>query len=159
MGAHTDVDLQTLQPASLPGDSGRSQYDTAFVPAGPVGLLLHHTHLRGATIDMHMGIIHAHHRVDIRYLDMPYQLLMPTVLDFAFDRVHIAAARNRTVLKEWPAFDRNIYHRAIAKGNCDPVASSKTRAPSGRGPAPGRTGFRIFRLSDPGRLWVTRGRK
>ena len=45
---------------------------------------------------------------------MPYQLLKPSILDFAFDRVHFAAAGNRTVLKAWPTFDHGTYHRALA---------------------------------------------
>ena len=45
---------------------------------------------------------------------MPHQLLKPSILDFAFDRVHIAASATRSVLKASPNFDRAIYHRALA---------------------------------------------
>ena len=82
VGIHSDsCDLQALQPAPLPGASGRSEYDPGFVSAGPLGLSLHHTHLLGATVDLSAGIIRAHNRIDIRLLEMPYQLLRPTVLE------------------------------------------------------------------------------
>ena len=36
--------------------------------------LLHPTHLLGATIDMHIGVIRAHHRIDIRYQIFRYAI-------------------------------------------------------------------------------------
>ena len=48
-------------------------------------------------------------------MDIPYQLFNTTVCDFAFDRVHIATARQRTVLHDAPAVDPNIFQQAINK--------------------------------------------
>ena len=59
--------------------------------------------------------IHAHNCLKLHYMDIPYQLFNSTVCDFAFDRVHMASARQRTVLRDAPAIDPIVFQRAIRK--------------------------------------------
>eukprot|EP00973_Karenia_brevis_P057502 7997253-Karenia_brevis.AAC.1 len=105
--------MGALQPAPLPGAAGRKEWDPPFVPAGPHGHLLLQTHQLGAMVDLRLGIIRAFNRIDIRYLEMPIQLLKPAIREFSFDMIHIASARTRTLLKDALAVDMLTYKRAL----------------------------------------------
>ena len=109
----SDTDLSKLTPAPLPGDCGRAAWKSADTPSGPVGLLLQHTHLLGGALAMKSHTIAAHNRIHIHYFDLPFQLLHSTICQFAFDQVHIASSRQRTVLQDSPTVAVDAYRRAM----------------------------------------------
>ena len=108
-----DVDLSDLTPAPLPGDCGRAAWKSSETPSGAIGLLLQNTHLLGAAIDVKKHVIFAHTRADVNYMDMPFQLLRSTICEFAFDQVHFASSKQRTLLHTVPRVDTDTYHRAM----------------------------------------------
>eukprot|EP00973_Karenia_brevis_P063530 8828776-Karenia_brevis.AAC.1 len=44
---------------------------------------------------------------------MPYQLLKPTIRRFAFDKVHIASARERSLLADLNGLDTDVFKAAL----------------------------------------------
>ena len=108
-----DTDLSLLTPAPLPGDCGRAAWKATETLSGPTGLLLQHTHLLGGAIYMNKHTTAAHNRTNINYLDMPFQLLHSSICEFAFDQVHLASARQRTIKHDVPTVDVDTYHRAM----------------------------------------------
>eukprot|EP00973_Karenia_brevis_P090901 12404904-Karenia_brevis.AAC.1 len=57
--------------------------------------------------------IFTHNRIPIHYFDMPIQLLNPAISEYAFDRVHLASSRERTILHDLPNLDVHTYRAAM----------------------------------------------
>eukprot|EP00973_Karenia_brevis_P087178 12087006-Karenia_brevis.AAC.1 len=96
-GIHrASVDLTALSPAPPPGLEGRVAWKHETTPKGPVGLLIQHVHMLGATVDFDTFAIHTHLLPAMPILDTPFQLLKPTMLQLAFDAVHRAISHTRT---------------------------------------------------------------
>ena len=109
-GIHnSSIDLSSFQPAPLPGDAGRDDW----APAGPIGLLLEHTHHLGATVDLQTHTLRAHDVNAIHFLTLPFQLLRPIIAAFAFDRVFLAHVKNRTVLRGLSGIDIQVFRKTL----------------------------------------------
>ena len=54
-----------------------------------------------------------------------FPLLNSTVCEFAFDQVHIATARQRSVLQQAPAVDPDIFRKAIHTDHNDAVKRTR----------------------------------
>ena len=68
----------------------------------------------GATVDFDTLAIHSHELPNMHIVDTPFQLLKPTMLRFAFDAVHRSLAHTRTVLKNAPKIDVDIFKQALS---------------------------------------------
>ena len=105
-------DLSSLTVAPPPGHPERHRWKGKQQPQGPVGLLMQHTHMLGATIDFKSLAVIRNKQADLPIMDTPYQLVKPSFGRFAIQALQAYYATRRTMLHQATDVDPDIYHAA-----------------------------------------------